>query len=184
MHIRHVLWLLIFSQAVRADVFTIQLVNENHSASIISTSSRNPGGSGILFGPGPGIEYLTSSLRCFVGCLFGDPSNDDRVADLLTLENPGSPSSPTQTELYLPFQFGDFTPVGGCSAFWPACVPAQNGVVYPLGNISYTDGTTDSFYFEWIMMPEPSGLVLMGTVAIGICMLARKRAHSVGQRSS
>jgi len=162
-----------------ADVLTILQVD--NTASVITSSQRfwSPGGD--LVGPGPGIGYAGNSCvpNPFTGCtsfVFGEPGNEFDVTDLLFLENGVSNGSnyPTTTEV-IAFTNNSTLP-NKCSDN-PFCVSAENGIVYPVLDIHYTDGTTDSIFFEWIVTPEPTSALLFGTVVVGVLMArARKRS--------
>jgi len=182
MRIRHFPLLLLLSQCAAADVFVLQL-NDTSPGIIINTTGTRCNGSTscILDAPEPGLYYLPTGLHGTF--LFAEPGDDNIVGSIQFLLNDGPIGA--ATEIYLPTtdpgpgdpaRFFDFTTFGGCSSV-PSCTPGtQNGTEYYLGTITYTDGETDSFYFEWIVSglpivaPEPTSLVLLATLGaiIGI----------------
>jgi hypothetical protein len=160
----------------KADILTF--IDTDGSLSIAAEGSRadipfGPVGDddllgGILDGPGVGIDYSTFER---VDAAFLIPANSVSPAEVetfLTEPNDASATGPTQTEIYLVV-----SPASECSF----CVQPQNGVIYPIANILYTDGTTDMIQFEWnapvepIVAPEPSPAFLLLTVC-GLILIA------------
>jgi len=188
MRIDHVLWLLLLSQCAAADVFLIK-VSDTSSGDMINLSGGSRGCC-ILHAPKPGLQYLDFGVRSTpVNYILAEPG-DDNIAAIFSFW-PNSPITGAETEIYLPEsfdpypgQFVDLTAYGGCSSD-PACTPGtQNGTEYYLGAITYTDGETDSFYFEWIVSglpvvaPEPTSLVFLATVTAAMITFRCCRASS------
>lgn len=188
MPLRNLLWLMMLSQCAMADVFVIELFDTT-GAVIINTT--NP--TGTRCNDQDGCNLHAQELGVFsmgtVGGnhVFGEPGNNEvgAVVDFL-LNNPPSGS---ETEIYIPVPtnpsnpgfFFDFTPPGQCGP--GECT--QNGTEYYLGDLNYTDGSTDAFYFAWfvagepIAAPEPTGVLLLGTVIIGIGIFSRQRRFTM-----
>lgn len=183
--IRNLLWLLVLSQFARADIFVLEIFNTTNGVAVNTTGTRPCGGGCILPGPEPGVgDTLSGTLRSRYD--FGEPGTDNVGVFGYLLENnaPGG----AETEIYLPETpdfpgnaavFFDFPPPLTCAT--DGCIPAQNGTEYYLGDIVYTDGSTDSFYFVWfvsglpIVAPEPNSHLLLGTAIFLACALTRGR---------
>ena len=176
MRAHHVFWLLLLSQCAAADVFILQL-NDTNPGRIINTTGTWCNGevSCILDPPQLGLNYLDINLRTVPQeYLFAEPGDDNTVGGIQFWPN-AAPRGAV-TEIYLPggypTLFYDFTAVGGCSSIPWCSAGTQNGTEYYLGNITYEDGETNSFYFQWfvsglpVAAPEPGSLVLLATACL------------------
>jgi hypothetical protein len=154
-------------QPARAGLLTVLAID--NSVSVVTASSRfevyPTAFGGFLYGP-TGAAY--SKIDRFSN-LFSAPGNDFET-DTILLEANLTPIHAVTEVNVSPILFGDLAPYG-CSQL-SFCTPTENGVVYPVADIYYTDGSVDNIAFEWVVTPEPASVLLVGTALAGV-LLAR-----------
>jgi hypothetical protein len=124
------------------------------------------GGGGIIAGPGPGIDYAGFS---HFNNLFGSPIDPFDAVYIPILLNE---ASPVQTEIFTFVQ--DLFPSTCAQFVISPCIPTQNGTVYPVADILYTDGSVDHVTFTWLVTPEPNSLLFLITAIFTVGILTRR----------
>jgi hypothetical protein len=152
---------------------TLTIVESDHIISVLTNSSRyfsaGPGHGGFLYGPAPGVYYAGTPTPY---SLFAEPGDESIATGIQILFNT---ASPVVSEINV-YQDLDLSP-GKCSDV-SLCTPALSGTIYRAMDINYSDGSTDTIFFEWIVTPEPASLVLLGGAVLFMLAVAKTRFRS------
>lgn len=119
----------------------------------------------ILYSPGQDVAPIPDKGYGFV---FGSPIDPFAFVGIHLLQNP-EPFFPLEIDVAESTDAGE-----GCSPLVP-CTVAEDYAVYTLVDLTYTDGTVDPITFQWIVTPEPTSIILLGTVVFGLGLATRRK---------